>query len=370
MVAARRVFALTVHANYACRHTGACCTAGWPIPVEPDRRARLGAAVLLPDSNGTCKFYDAAARRCRVHLTYGETALPSSCAHFPRRALIDDRGVFITLSHFCPTAAAGLVRATDRLAIVEAPFAFPGNREYEGLDARGAWPPLVKAGLLFDLAGYSAWEEFLVARLGEREGTPCDALGHIALAGEELRRWKPADQPFQSMLAALAPTVQTEQAARAAWQRYQPLTRFDAYERLLTFIPDGLDRPSVSAGMHERPAIEANAWGALGAAAKRYLAAKAFGSWAAYEASGVRTAIAELVLSELVLRVEAARAMDRQQRSLDEETMIAAVREADRILIHLVDRGRLMTWLSHVESLDQVDCQATRPTKNGPSRSR
>jgi hypothetical protein len=171
--------------------------------------------------------------------------------------------------------------------------------------------------------------------------------------------------------AALAQTVHTEQAARSLAAVHSAAHGFDAYERLLTFIPDGLDRPSVSAGMHEQPAIEPNAWGALSAAAKRYLAAKAFGSWASYEASGVRTAIAELVLSELVLRVEAARAMDRQQRSLDAETMIAAVREADRILVHLVDRGRLMTWLSHVESLDQVvDCQATRPTKNGPSRSR
>lgn len=351
MAAARRVFALTVHATYSCRHTGACCTAGWPIPVEPDRRARLGTTVFLPDSNGACPSYDAAARRCRVHLAYGETALPSSCAHFPRRALIDDRGVFITLSHFCPTAAAALVRATDRLAIVEAPPAFPADREYEGLDARGAWPPLVKADLLFDLAGYSAWEEFLVARLGDREGTPCDALRRIALAGEELRRWKPADQPFESMIAPLAQAEHTEPAAREAWQRYRPLTRFHAYERLLTFIPDGLDRPSVSAGMPERPAIEPNAWGELSVAAKRYLAAKAFGSWAAYEASGVRTSIAELVLSELVLRVEAVRAMHRQKRPLDEETMIAAVREADRILIHLVDRKRLMTWLSHVERL-------------------
>ena len=371
MTAAQRVFALNIHATYACRHTGACCTAGWPIPVEPERQARLGAAMLLPESNGACGFYDAGAHRCRVHLAYGDAALPSSCAHFPRRVLIDDRGVFVTLSHFCPTAAAALVRAPDRLAIVEAPPAFPADRVYEGLDARGVWSPLVKRDLLFDLSGYSAWEHFLVATLGERDGTPRDALVQIALAGEALRRSKPAEQPFESTLAALARTVHTEDERCAAWTRYEPLTRFDAYQRLLTFIPEGLEGPRVSAGVRERPAIEQTAWGVLAFAAKRYLAAKSFGSWAAYEASGVRTCIAELVLSELVLRVEAARATDRLRRPLDEETMIDTVREADHLLVHLVDRQRLMTWLSRVEGPDQgVDCHATRPTKKGPSRSR
>jgi hypothetical protein len=85
MFAARRVFALTVHATYACRHTGACCTAGWPIPVEPDRRARLGAAVLLPDRTDVPVLRRRCAR-CRVHLAYGETALPSSRVTSPSGA--------------------------------------------------------------------------------------------------------------------------------------------------------------------------------------------------------------------------------------------------------------------------------------------
>ena len=33
--------ALHVHASFACAHSGVCCTAGWPIPVEPDRQAAL-----------------------------------------------------------------------------------------------------------------------------------------------------------------------------------------------------------------------------------------------------------------------------------------------------------------------------------------
>ena len=49
-----RVFALNLHANYACRHSGACCTAGWAIPVEADRQALLGGEMLLPDAHGAC----------------------------------------------------------------------------------------------------------------------------------------------------------------------------------------------------------------------------------------------------------------------------------------------------------------------------
>src|SRR5258705_7257023 len=32
--ARRRVYALSIHADYKCRHSGACCTADWDVPVE------------------------------------------------------------------------------------------------------------------------------------------------------------------------------------------------------------------------------------------------------------------------------------------------------------------------------------------------
>src|SRR5436305_13782764 len=28
------VYALSIHADYKCRHSGACCTADWDVPVE------------------------------------------------------------------------------------------------------------------------------------------------------------------------------------------------------------------------------------------------------------------------------------------------------------------------------------------------
>jgi hypothetical protein len=53
------VFALSIHADYACRHSGACCSAGWTIPVEPH-----GRPLLEPVMTATVLRVEA-ARACR-----------------------------------------------------------------------------------------------------------------------------------------------------------------------------------------------------------------------------------------------------------------------------------------------------------------
>ena len=66
---------------------------------------------------------------------------------FPRVVLHDGRGTFISLSHFCPTAAATAVRAGDSwplAGIVDAPPALADVGALDGLDARDAWPPLLR----------------------------------------------------------------------------------------------------------------------------------------------------------------------------------------------------------------------------------
>jgi hypothetical protein len=70
-------------------------------------------------------FYEHETHLCGVHRALGEGALPATCRIFPRIALTDARGTFITLSHYCPTAAAMLFRTDVPLEIVESPAAFP-----------------------------------------------------------------------------------------------------------------------------------------------------------------------------------------------------------------------------------------------------
>jgi len=113
---------LSLHAHYRCRDSGACCSSGWPIPIEIPLYERLvdslqhgaittvrsvapftptrglpegAAAVLGQTADGRCAFYeaDAATHRCRIQRHSGHAAIPIACQQFPRMCLIDPRGV-------------------------------------------------------------------------------------------------------------------------------------------------------------------------------------------------------------------------------------------------------------------------------------
>jgi hypothetical protein len=343
------VFALSVHAAYACRHSGACCTAGWSIPVESHRQAVLGTALLTPEANGACAFFDVdrSMHRCRVQRAHGEAMLPDACRHFPRRALLDDRGTFVTLSHFCPTAASLLFDETP-LSIVAQPAAFPETRTYEGLDARGQWPPLVRHDLLFDLGTYSRWEAFVVDRFA-RESAPSASLLKIATAAARLRTWSPADGDFADLAATVLADTTRDAGSPEALEVYRAFAAVDGYARVIDSVPVGLSAPAPV----ENATSAFNRWAAATwanqPAVRRYLAAKAFGSWAAYEGRGVRTLVAELVTSEMVLRVEAARVCAAAERALDRTTLHEAIRAADWLLIHLAERQKLIAWWNEAE---------------------
>jgi hypothetical protein len=341
------VFALSIHADYACRHSGACCRAGWTIPVEPQRRPLLGGEWLEPASDGACRFHDADARRCRVHGQHGPDMLPSSGREFPRRALIDDRGVFVTLSHFCPTAAGLLFRTDVPLAIVEQPPAFPEAREYEGLDARGHWPPLVRTALLCDLESYARWERFAIATLA-RPLTPRRAIATIAAAAERLRRWTPADGDMETFVGQIGDAA-SDEADERALARYESFDRVEAYEQVVNTVPNGITPPALPDDAARTWETIGAEWDAWSAPVRAYLASKAFASWCAYQAHGIRTLVAELVTTATVLRVEAARACRDRGGRLTEPRLLEAFRAADRLLMHLADRRALTRWLGRVE---------------------
>jgi Fe-S-cluster containining protein len=136
-----KFFWLNFHLPYRCRHSGACCTAGWPIPVEPERAVliRKGewldeGGILPRDEHGVCVFHDG---QCTVY-----EHRPLACVHFPYVCLIDPRGVHVTLSHYCPTAAGLLFDHEGAIEIVEGPSPVPRLEIPEGLDARESLPPM------------------------------------------------------------------------------------------------------------------------------------------------------------------------------------------------------------------------------------
>jgi hypothetical protein len=348
-VAPGPVFCLNVHASYACRHSGACCTAGWSIPVEPRLRSVIRAEWLVPQDDGGCPEFDRRSSLCRVHRNHGEAMLPESCHHFPRRALIDARGVFVTLSHFCPTAARLLVESDAPLAVIADAPAFPASRGYDGLDARDEWPPLLRPDALFDYESFSAWEQHLVGTLGSSQEGVAATLAGLADTAERLRRWTPACGAMSEWTRAVLNGA-ARAGDRAALQPYARFTGAAAFLRAASTVASGLDAPRLPEDLARIDAewVEPR-WPASASVILRYLGARAFASWTAYQARGIRAQIAELVVALAVLRVECGRACGRAGRPLDRELLQQAVRASDRLLVHLADREPLMAWIGKVD---------------------
>jgi hypothetical protein len=308
-----RIVTLSFQARYRCGHSGACCTAGWPIPVDAGRGAAirasmmgegrvLAAGALSKDASGTCGFYDRAGRRCTIHSRLGLRSLPVSCAHFPRRLLIEDDRIAIALSHYCPTAAdllfdpggPGALADRSEAAIVEAPGLLEGL-EPEGFDARGAWPPLLRPGVLAGRPAYRLWEEAAVGILARAGDGPEAALARLRAVTGEVVRWKP------------------EAGSLEEWIE----------ERL---APGASREPHATSG-----------WGGFGRTVGRYLAAKAFGSWAAYQGDGLHAVVDSIGRALDVLREETSAAAARAGRPLDRALLTEAFRQADLRLLHLAE---------------------------------
>ena len=289
-------FSLSIHADYRCRHAGACCTAGWEIPVEVHRQPLVGAATL-PTAGG-CRFFDAGGQRlCALHRDHGHDALPMACQQFPRRALLDDRGTHIALSHFCPTAASMLFRDDVPLEIVVNPPAFPADRQYEGMDARGALPPLLAPDVLMDLDSYSAWEHEAVALFARDDWTADQALGALASATATVSKWRPGSEPLSD-------------AIRHAFGRHH--------------AAPGTARADVR----------------LSRPLRRYAASKVFASWTAYQSDRLSEVAAFTRKALKVLATEAERICKDTGRPIDETVLYEAVQAADYRILHRVMEDR------------------------------
>ncbi len=339
---------LSIHAGYACRHRGACCTSGWPIPVEVGQLARLrtslasgalrpvappaaalfdwppgappDAPALLATDAGRCVFFDPRARRCRIHTALGHGALPLACRQFPRVVVRDPRGVSVTLSHYCPTAAALLGDARP-VQIVTSPAAYPDDGEYEGLDARDSLPPLLRPNLLMDWESWWVFEQLSVDTLVTGGDPPDRALARLAATIEALRSWTPGDGPLHTAVRRAferAPLAGTRAIPDLAARRREVAAAIPA-DLQATFESD-VRNASPEAGDAPSPAILV-----------RFVAAHAFANWTAHLGSGLRTWLRS---------VEAAYAC---------ATDGAGVRHADLLLRHLADPRVLAATWSAVE---------------------
>jgi hypothetical protein len=369
-----RVRSLSIHADYRCRHSGACCTADWDVPVElPVFRSlraahdagRLAvsasaagldpfivepglpedaAAMLERHESGECVFFDRGSRLCIVHRDLGEPALPATCRHFPRLAVADARGTFITLSHFCPTAASQLFREDVPLSIVESPASFP-PADYDGLSVTGDdLPPLLRPDVLMDAEGYTAWERHMVAVCAAADQAEA-ALATLVRDASLLRAWSGGGDQLHAAVARL-PRELVPASAPAALA-----VSLRAYAETMTCVPDDLRPAPDDGGLGEAyEQFVREPWGAFPRVLRNYLAAKAFASWTAYQGRGVATIVRGLEAALALVRVEAARQCRNANAPLDAERLKQAIRQADFILNHLAVGEDLATAWSAAES--------------------
>jgi Fe-S-cluster containining protein len=368
------VYALSIHADYQCRHSGACCSADWDVPVElpvyrtlkqavdagrlePQAAARHlppfivepdlpeGAAAMLERTEtGECVFLDRGTRLCIVHRDLGEPALPATCRYFPRLAVRDQRGTFITLSHFCPTAASMLFRDDCPLAITSGPHAFPAG-EYEGLVVTSDdLPPLLTPTMLMDGPGYSAWERHMVTRCADGDRGPESVVATLARDARQLGTWKPGGITLADAVRALPPQPE-HVTALPELDHALPL-----YEQVIHAVPDDL-RPPPDDGHLDVAFAEyvLPMWHEFVVPLNRYVAAKAFASWTAYQGRGVSSVVRGLEAALAVVRVESSRQCRNAKRRLDAELLRNAFRSADFILNHLAVGEDLASAWSAVE---------------------
>lgn len=354
MIGVMSWFCLRLHAGYRCRHVGACCRADWEIPAEAhvlqaveveSLRASEGARRLMDElehgidlrvprrADGACLFFEpGASGSCAIHLEAGEAALPTACRHFPREVLVDGRGTFVSLSHYCPTAAA-LLTIPSALDIVEAmpPLRLAGP--VDGLDATDVLPPLVRHELLGDLEGYAAWEAAGLATLAREDLTAGEALDRIEAATELVRTWVPGDGSLAATVDAAFRTTQASPARRRLIDAFAPL--------LAQHIPP---ESAPLAGFENTwaPRVEGDA--AVDLVVKNYLAARLFGNWIAYQGRGLRTIVEWLRACHAVLRNEMALRSMASGRAAAVDDAVAAAGRADLLLVHTIDSASFASY--------------------------
>ena len=336
--------ALSVHAQYACRHRGVCCSSNWEIPVEAPLHDRLaaaladgrlrpvvpgadalvdrpglppGAASVLGRSGGGCVFHAPEAPGCRLHAWGGPQAKPIACQQFPWLAVHDPRGTFVSLSHVCPTAA-DLLRIAAPLTI--APLA-ASAAAFDGLDVRRALPPALDHRRLLDWDALTAWESQALDACARRL-SPADVRDDLHALIAHARRWRSGAGSLAAWIAAWTP-ADRRPGGTPPWTP-------DA--RLVAAV-----RAAVPAHLAAPPGVEATAaprWDAGSALVRRYVAARLVACWPLHYGTGLGTVAAYVdallgsIAGELARRIG-------PERNAAYADVLAAIAETDRLVVHL-----------------------------------
>lgn len=300
-----------------------------PFILGPDLPDEAGA-IFQRTEGGRCVFFERGPNLCIVHRDLGESALAATCRHFPRLAVADARGTSVALSHFCPTAAGTLFRDDVPVQVVDGPPAFPEG-DYDGLRVGpDELPPLLRPGMLMDYEGYDAWERHMVARCAGLTRRPESVLATLERDARVLGAWRPGERTLPEAVAGLP----RDWVEAEAPDRLEPSLALHA--EVLAAVPVEWRPDPDTAGLEDAFARQVRpAWDGFRAPLNRYLAAKVFATWTAYQGQGVATIVRGVQAALALVRVEAARQCRDAGRPLDAPLLLEAFREADFALNHL-----------------------------------
>lgn len=256
----------------------------------------------------------------------------------------DGTAVSLTLSNYCPSAAALLFRADVPLAVVELPGAAVPAEGFDGL-RRDGWPPLLRPERLMDVDAYLRWERHAVAVFAAAEG-PESGLATLARDAERLRAWRPGTEPLADLVGGLA--------ALGAVHAGPPeeLGPSEArHAEVLECTPEAWRQaPSPSPPAEAYHRFVRDEWTRSAGALNRFLAGHAFASWCAYQGRGLRTFVASLETALGVVAVEAARGCAASARPLDRALLLEAIGRADFLLRHAASREAMTAAWSRAEA--------------------
>ena len=298
--------------------------------------------MLGVQANGSCVFFEGdRGNLCAIHRELGVESLPMACRQFPRVVLQDPRGTLISLSHFCPTAAALLRESPPATAfdIVEAPHSLALAGHAEGLDARDVLPPLLRPGMLADYDGYDAWERRAIGVLARDDLTVGRALDIICMATRAVQAWRPGPVSLREMVDREFDVASARKPDKDLDGHAQDVTdELDVARVRLAVgaVPAGLPRPPVLEGF----AGGGDGWrmpGEFDGVVRAYLAARLFGNWVAYHGQGLHAIVEYLQVALAVVKMEAVRQHARAAPSSPWQTVNEAIRNADLLLVHLAD---------------------------------
>ena len=351
---------LSFHADYRCRNSGVCCSSSWDIAVEQSvelkLRPRLSVEpILLPNgpdgftpmadpppgcrsmfrrtAKGSCWFHDAQGQACAIHRGFGESALPSACRQFPRICVLEPSVVSVSLSHYCPTAAATLFGDSVDFRIVTDPAAFPSTWPFEGLDARHAYSPFLRPGVLLGFDGLRTFENFAISALATQELRV--SLARVISASLRMESRTPSLGDVPGFVESAFASSDPDQVPAPG-----PI---DPRRILQDSLPEGgppvADLPALTPGVSRFPeSLPAR----IDIALRRYLAARLIGSWIPFQASRFGTVGRYLDLclqTVLMFQATADPGGDAVTRWTE------AIRSADLWLLHQCDPERLASNL-------------------------